>query len=347
MDGTGTQSSTAQKYPGSASAGVIIGVVSSTDSGSYIVEVDPISAGARTEKVQGHVVTSALAPFFGFKDAAMPSVGSTVACLSIPQEPFRVLVLGVITLPDGVSGAALKTNPGTGDPLTDSQNNQRYEDSVLKQAFVNNNRPVDVVSGDHVQMNEFGVLLRLFQHFAQLKASDLAQVQCFLFDDLVRIVSHNFQHFTALGESKVTHDGKAIYLEQTGSHWPSEGLGRVATIAEDAAAQEPVFQEEEGDSKVTADETKDLYKYAKEEEAHRLRAVERFKLYLGALGDFFNGIITRPEELNKHLNDQVRPEYFDKGLLQIKVGEDGSFQLRSVKEVILEKTEWILSLIHI
>jgi hypothetical protein len=194
-------------------------------------------------------------------------------------------------------------------------------------------RPVDVVEGEHVISNEFGVLLGLYQQLATLKASELAQVQCHLLDDLVRVISHNFQHYTALGEYNIYHDGKRLMAEFGATHKPAESYGRPAVEKD---MQEAMFKKEGGH---TVDDESDYYTIKEDE---RVKAIERFKWFLGGLGDFLHIFLVRPDpkEVRK-LDPETTPEKPDTGLLDAHIGTDGAFHLRSVKEIFIEKTNWI------
>jgi hypothetical protein len=188
------------------------------------------------------------------------------------------------------------------------------------------------VDGEHVISNEFGVLLGLYQQLANLKASELAQVQCFLLDDMVRIISHNFQHYTALREYNIWHDGKNIMSEFGATHKAAESYGSPAVNSDSGS---PTFTETD------SHDVKDDQDYYEIQEDERRKAVERFKLFLGSVGDFLHLFVVRPDPSNKPKLNQQDPSKPDTGLCDIHIGTDGGLHLRSVKEVFLEKTNWI------
>jgi hypothetical protein len=281
--------------------------------------------------VQGTVISSVMSSFLGFKESTLPQPGNRVLCLS--ESATNCFILGVI--PDQTLGEISlpsRAMLGAGNALGDKANRVGHEKNTIQIFDVR--RPTDVVDGEHVISNEFGVLLGLYQQLANLKASELAQVQCFLLDDLVRIISHNFQHYTALGEYNIYHDGKRLMAEFGATHKPAESYGSPAV--ENDEGNEKVF-EETGEH--SADDEKDLYKISTDE---RIKAIERFKLFLGSVGDFLHLFVVKPDsEEIRILDPDKTPEKPDTGLCDLHIGTDGGMHIRSVKEVFIEKTNWI------
>lgn len=310
------------------------GVVITSNAGTGAVTVVRESYAGSSEDVgmtmQGIVVSSIMSTFLGFRQAIIPQPGSRVLCAE--HTGTHCYVIGII--PDqalSVEGLTNRAMLGAGDASQDSANNKGFSSSEA--VITDAQKPSDVVDGEFVVSNEFGVLLGLYQQLANLKGSELAQVQCFLLDDLVRVISHNFQHYTALGEYNIYHDGKTIMAEFGATHKPAESYGQPAVNADTGGA---VFKSNPGAS---PDDSKDWFKFEKDE---RVRAIERFKLFLGGLGDFVNMFIIRPAEAEQRILDptsQIKSQ--DTGLLNVHMGTDGGFHLRSLKEVFIEKTNWI------
>jgi hypothetical protein len=117
------------------------------------------------------------------------------------------------------------------------------------------------------------------------------------------------------------------------THKPAEAYGRPA-VTDDKG--EAVFKATKTHS---VDDKDDFYEISTDE---RIKAVERFKIFLGSVGDFLHMFLVRPDPKETRLND---PESVvqtpDTGLWDVHVGTDGGFHLRSVKEIFLEKTNWI------
>lgn len=310
--------------------GLFYGIVSSVSPGTFNVEINPKDQ-RQHGIVQGICLSSCLSHLLGIKESYLPPIGSEVLCY--PHAPFMCVVLGIIPKADVQNESGwypARSVFGAGDGNADAANIYDFFKSTSKNVLLNNTRPTDVAEGEYVLSNEFGVLLGLFQQFATLKASELAQVQAFVLDDLVRIVSHNFQHFTCLGEHKVFHDGNGLHVEFGATHDPKEAMGRAQTIGDNT----PTIVEDP--SNPTVDDAHNFVKL----EDERLTSISRFRGFIGALSDFVNLMIVRPADRDK-LTDGVKPTEPDRGLFNVHVSTDGSFAMRSLGGIYLEKTNWI------
>lgn len=316
----------------SLSSNLFQAVVSSFDNGTYNIIVEPMGPGL-PPIMQGVPLMQVYASSLGFRECNPYPAGASVLCYY--AGPARCYILGIIPQHDtGNFGffnrAALKTADGN----FDTQNSTGYAKSSAKQATHNQSRPTDITEGEQAWANDFGIMLGLFQQFASLKGSELAQIQCFLLDDLVRIISHNFQHWTALGEYNIWHDGKGIQAEFGATHLSTESIG-VASIKEKDG--KPVFAED-GD-KPTPDDAKDYYKFVDDE---RLKAIERLKLFMGKLGDFLHVFMVKPDDTAKRDLSGETKGNFDLGLADLHLGLDGRISLRTASAFSVEKSNWIM-----
>lgn len=313
---------------------IFTAVVITTKTGTYVTTVVREGAMGNTpdlgNTMQAIPIASTLANFLGFREIAMPQPGDRVLCASVGAN--TCYIVGSIPQNNMTSkDMPNRTNIGPGDPAMDSANRVGHEEKF--QVNPSNRRPTDVVDGEWAVANEFGVLVGLFQHLAQLKASELAQVQCHLLDDLVRIISHNFQLYSALGEYNIYHDGKSIMAEFGATHQPGETYGRPLVETDSGA---PVFTEQ---GSHVPDDSTDFYKISENE---RIKAIERFKIFLGRFGDFLHMFLVRPDpDEIRTLDPSQPPTKPDTGLADLHIGTDGAVHLRSVKEVFIEKTNWI------
>lgn len=318
---------------------IFTGVVITSTAGSGTVTVvrefyGSKPAGDMGMMMQGIVVSSVMSSFLGFKESTIIQPGNRVLCLV--ESASTCFILG--TIPDRtISEGETPDLPnrailGAKSALDDQANRIGHAKNTIQ--IFDARRPADVVDGEHVIGNEFGVLLGLYQQLANLKASELAQIQCFLLDDLVRIISHNFQHYTALGEYNIYHDGKRLMSEFGATHKPAEAYGSPAV--ENDTGSKNIFEET---GKHTTDDKEDLYKITTDE---RIKAIERFKLFLGSVGDFLHLFVVKPDsEEIRILDPDKTPEKPDTGLCDLHIGTDGGMHIRSVKEVFIEKTNWI------
>ena len=275
-------------------------------------------------------LSSTYSAAMGFVETLLPGVGTKVLCHSRGNNTIIIGALPNIESQADATNAALpnKTILGTRDAISDSVHRHGYNSHVVKAGVLNNNSPTDTVQGEKVISNEFGVMLGLFKMLATLKASELAQVQCHFLDDLVRIVSHNFQHYTSLGQLNVFHDGKGIHLEFGATHSPNESVGNPGSNSG--------ILEEPGQPSDTSKPYNQFYKLSDDQ----LNMVERMKLFVGKLGQFVNLLIVDPAPEQRSLNGED-PGQPDTGLLQVKASLDGTLVLRSVNGIYLEKTNWI------
>ena len=307
--------------------------VVSSDAATYVVQVAPISSNI-PGLMSGIVLSSAMAGMMGVKECSLPQPCSTVFCFK--QDAFTCLILGVV--PDSEKADIPQTfharsSLGAGDSKTCGNNIEGYgiNASLAKLGAVNANRPTDVVDGEYVLANEFGILLGLYQHFSVLKASELAQVQAFLYDDLVRIVSHNFEHFTCMGGSKTYQSGKDLNLEFGLTHDAVEASGRPAVGGNEL----PTVMELTG--KVTVDDEENFFKLTNE----RQSSIERLRGFVGALGDFVHLIFSKPADGELRAVDGKPVTTFDRGLASLKMGMDGTLAVRTLGGFALEKTNWV------
>jgi hypothetical protein len=310
------------------------GVVITNKAGTYVTTVvresymaDSPDAG---NTMQGIPISSAFATYLGFREISLPQPGDRVLCCSTSAN--SCFILGSIPQNNMSSKECPnRTNIGAGDPTMDTANHKGHEKRFSETPI--NRRPSDMVDGEWAVANEFGVMVGMFQQLAQLKASELAQIQCYLIDDLVRVIGHNFQHYSALGEYNIYHDGKAIMAEFGATHQPGECYGRPLVETECGG---PIFAKDPGH---VPDDSKDNYKVVTNE---RTKAIERFKIFLGRMGDFLHCYLCRPDPNEiRTLDPAVRPSKPDTGLADLHVGTDGGISVRSVKQVFIEKTNWI------
>lgn len=319
-----------------ANSELFTAVVITSNAGSHAITVVREAYGTSSSPdmgymMQGILVSSVMCSYLGFKESVLPQPGTRVLC--VMDQGSTCFVLGMIP-PESMEdtpGWFGRTILGAKDALDDSANRKGHEQFTPR--IFEARRPTDVVDGEYVVSNEFGVLTGLYQTLAVLKASEVSQVQCFLLDDLVRIISHNFSHYTCMGEYNVWHDGKKLMAEFGATHKGPEGYGSPCVPSEQGAG-----------TTFTTDgpnDTKDSSDYYKIEEDERRKAVERFKLFLGSVGDFVHLFVVRPDPSNKPKLDGTPPSKPDTGLCDIHIGTDGGLHLRSVKEVFIEKTHWI------
>lgn len=320
--------------PHSTNPKFFTGQVSRSDPATGLIHVDPYASTdtGQTGMMQGVPLVNLFAVTLGFRENITYPIGAQVLCMDITGG--ACIILGI--LPDHDHGdvsywsrACLQTEDSNSQDA--KCNTIGYGKDVINMMMANNYKPTDVTEGEYVISNELGVLVGLFQELAVLKGSELAQIQCFLLDDLVRMISHNFSHWTAAGELNVWHDGKAIMVEQGMTHLSREGMG----IPQTTNNPQPMFAES---GEPTPDDSSDYYKFEKDE---RSKAVERLKLFAGRLGDFLHVYLCRPDATATRALNGEAGGLFDTGLMDVHLGTDGRVSVRTATGLSIEKTNWI------
>ena len=148
--------------------------------------------------------------------------------------------------------------------------NQGEGEEYNNNRFASGSNPAgDLVEGEFDMSNAMGVGLQLIRHFAILKAGDFAKVEACLIDDMVRIVSHTFRHFTSFGDYKIYNDSGRLNVVWDGTTNDWETYGK----------ESPNEPRVNLDGKSVIDIEKDKFANL---------AKWRFSSYVGFLGDFIN-----------------------------------------------------------
>lgn len=157
------------------------------------------------------------------------------------------------------------------------------------------------VGGEGDMLNAADTGIQFLRNLVRMKASDLAFIECSLMDDLVRIVSENYSHVSALGEHRIMNDGgRPTAIWEGSSKW-YETMGESSPDAvPDLDTDDPFLQ----------------------------GARTRFQQYLGHLGNIFHMFVSDPAEALGQ---------FAAGRFRAHVNEDGSLLVQTVGDLIFEK----------
>lgn len=157
------------------------------------------------------------------------------------------------------------------------------------------------VGGEMDSLNAADVGVQFLRNLVRMKASDLAYIECNLLDDLVRIVSENYQHVSALGDYRIVNDGGRPTAIWKGSSKWYETMGQESPKAIlELGTDDPFVR----------------------------GARSRFQKYLGHLGNIFHFFVSDP------LNTLGE---FAAGRFRAHVNEDGSFLMQTTGDLIFEK----------
>ena len=97
-------------------------------------------------------------------------------------------------------------------------------------------QPVDALPGDAGVVNEFNVGMGVNRIMAFLKAGDLAGIEAFLLEDLLRLIGDRLEIFTSLGEERTHNDYGRIGRERLSALTQAESLGASGDGADTCAA---------------------------------------------------------------------------------------------------------------
>ncbi len=176
--------------------------------------------------------------------------------------------------------------------------------------------PVDLAEGEFEIANQLGVALKMLRGLAGLSAGDLAKVECHLLDNMVRIVSDTFRHYTAFGDFKVVNDGGKLNVVWHGTSAEHEAWG-LPLDSDPRVAMDPATKQIDMRS---VDGVLDDGRW-------------RFSQYVGWLGNFINLFVTDPV----NAVGKIAAGQFRSGKFRAHVNNDGSFLLQSVADIVLEK----------
>lgn len=210
------------------------------------------------------------------------------------------------------SSAALWSEEAYKTPVYDSNNQQKQ--------IANANRPVDTLPGDWGKINDFGVSFGLFGLTAVMRASHMATIEVHHLDDLVRMVSGQYQHFAPYGEHQIYNDGGHITVEIAGSMRQPETLGEDDYVTGD----DGIF-----DYEAQVDETYQDAVYRNNVPQRTLK--RRFQAFIGALADGGQIFVANPEEGQETYDRESKHE----GLVQAGISAGGRVMLRTAGGISL------------
>lgn len=280
---------------------VYTGVITATSHGDnlYEVSVDKISVTITCRWAAG-----IFSPLLGIRMNYFPPVQSRVAVVynkdgpswiigSLPGEPY-----------DLSAGAAM-TMTGMGDEELPSH------EAVSDGSGLSSTKPNDLLEGEFEITNNFGVAVQFLTTVLKMKASERAKIEASLLDDMVRIVSETFKHFSSFGDFQIYNDGR-LNVRWDGTSYEHEAFGKM----------------EATDPKVELDDKKVDF-----QDKYNETGRWRFSQFVGFLGDFIHVFVTEPADaLSNIASEALRP-----GKARVHVHNDGTILMQSVSEIVLER----------
>lgn len=249
---------------------------------------------------------------------------SRVLVCRIPMLDMRIIIGGVprqlqdarLILPDSL---VLRSCVGL---FQDPMHYTAFSNRKSSLGNMSAGRPADSLPGDWGSINELGLTVYLGKLMVGLRASDLARVDAFWGDDLLRLTGYNMEVFTAgAEETKLNDEGE--YNEVLAlTSFPWEGMGK-------RSAGSDATRKANGRLKPGSEEA------AFEPEKDDQLMMPRLLRFRGYLGDIEREMVCmRPADADTETHEK-KTKYH--GLLEIVKHVNGAYAIRSAKEIILEK----------
>lgn len=263
--------------------------------------------------------------FIGISLNYLPPIGETVLCLKDPKNEGFCYALGVV--PSNIN-VKFATDTNFIDPIlkeTYSGVSGEYKDQANENGISRNSgaKPADLVDGEVSLTSPSGAGISILSNLARLKASELAFVETFIQDDMVRIMSMNYEHLHAAGEQRVV-------INQ----------GLVDQVTNITDTEQHSINSPENNLKFRADGKYDLETNKKDNPDANYYLDGKWLLtdFKGKLGNVISGWIKCPEVLlsldpEKDSHQSARARYH--------FNQDGTFVLQSLGDIIIEKVSCI------
>lgn len=314
---------------------VELGTVIRSSSGSYDVTVQPKESDSPLCCI---CASNMLASWAGIDDCALPGEGTQVSFIQLGTHSKYGIILSSNAehaSKNNTLGAFKSTEivPSGGSISTLMENGLKgldiSEGKDIPRLIATGSRPLDVYPGDKAMVNkQSGVAMLLLSMLASLKASERAKIECFVMDDLVRMVSGHFQHYYAVGETQSYNDGGRLSTEYRLTNHQQELFGTdTYTAASTKNSRKRSTQPIASNSKSAADGPLDIK--------------ERFQLFIGDLGAFVHLVITNPILPPGSAFKLKGTMLKSPGLLRQILSKSGGMYVQHADDLILQRTDFI------
>jgi hypothetical protein len=275
--------------------------------GLYSVELDGLSTVINCIWAAG-----IFSPLLGIRTKYYPTLDTKVAVLISGLNTGWIITTAPGETYDFAAGGA---NTMVGVQL-DEEKLEPFEQE-LKGMGLNVTNPNDLLEGEFAITNNFGVAIQFLTTMIKMQASERAKIEASLMDDMVRIVSETFKHYSAFGDYQIYNDGR-LNVRFDGSSYEFESFGKLNN-------KDPLVQLD--DKKVDFQKTFT--------ETGRWR----FSEYIGFLGDFIHTFVTEPDAtLAAIAEDAIRP-----GKARMQMHSDGTILMQSVADIAIERVCRVVS----
>lgn len=275
--------------------------------GLYSVELDGLSTVVNCTWAAG-----IFSPLIGIRTKYYPALDTRVAVLISGLSTGWIITTAPSESYDFAAGGA---NTMVGVQL-DEEKLEPFEQD-FKGMGLNVTNPNDLLEGEFAIANNFGVAIQFLTTMIKMQASERAKVEAFLMDDMVRVVSETFKHYSAFGDYQIYNDGR-LNVRFDGSSYEFESFGK----------------EKNTDPLVQLDDKKVDFQKTFTETGRW-----RFSEYIGFLGDFIHTFVTEPDAtLAAIAEDAIRP-----GKARMQMHSDGTILMQSVADIAIERVCRVVS----
>lgn len=294
------------------------GVVQSYDPSNGLYLVKNVSS-AKNSTLYCIYVSGLISMFVGLRINAHLEPGTPVIGFKNNNAAGTAYIIGA--LPSGDITDELYNNTYTGYSSTSETNKALLDSAVLSNEngikALDGSLPADLAPGEASIQLGSGSAVQLLHTFARLKASDLAAIECYVQDDMVRILNKTFQHFNAFGEQTIYNENGSLNVVWKGTSKEYESFGK----------------ESEGDLGLgTAVSGYNPETVEDPSEEFNEDGRWRFVNYIGELGHFIHLFIQDPQ---KHLDTEDQTP--NTGRCSFHINEDGSVLCQSLSDIAFEK----------
>lgn len=181
-----------------------------------------------------------------------------------------------------------------------------------------NGHPSDLFEGEVDMTNHLNVGIQFLMTLCRMTASSRAFIECCVLNDMVRLVSRTFKHFSSVGNDEIYDTGRLDFISSYTSY-RHEAEGSL-----DPETPRVQFSDTNPDME-GVDRFLDTGRW-------------RYKKFLGYLGDFVHEFIMDPPKV---LGTYSR-ESIQSGKSNVHRNLDGTVLIQSVREVALERVSRII-----
>jgi hypothetical protein len=288
---------------------VYTGIIKETHHGDglYTVEVDGIGTNITCVWAAG-----IFSPILGIRTKYYPTLDTKVAILATGLSSGWIITTAPSEKYDSEGGGAL-TMAGV---QLDEEKLEPFEQELDGMGLSVTN-PNDLLEGEFAISNNFGVAIQFLTTLIKMQASERAKIEASLMDDMVRIVSETFKHYSSFGDFQIYNDGR-LNVRFDGTSYEFESFGK----------------ENNTDPLVQLDDKKVEFQKTYTETGRW-----RFSEYIGFLGDFMHTFVTEPNAtLASIAEGAIRP-----GKARMQMHSDGTILMQSVADISIERVCRVVS----